>query len=708
MLSTPFPSWTSGHSCQDDSALVSLWIEAIRAYEEETKRPFPLQHSFESTDDIYAHVQEYSQNFREFRENESEWMRALRLKVEPVALVIQTLSGALGDAVTLPFSPLKAVFGAISVLIEAGMKLRDDFDNILDAFDTMEHYLRVISPLASHEMHESLRVDSVKLLAQVIKFLGVVTRVQQDGRMKQFFKKFAQAKEVKDALDELGRLANHHHQTISAVTLHMLRRLMVMFTDSFQAKDSNFNTTDRSLEQVKEIVRETHRFVTQTASSSMEQMLYHRKSLEHMQKSLCEAITAIKSQRESSDVSKIINWLLFPDSSVRINDVLDSRATGTGSWFLDSRELLSFQLGESRALWLHGIAGSGKSTIMAMATRQILAETTLRNEDHIILTHFFDATSGSLDGNLRELISSLLCQLAGTNSQAAKDLLELHDVHHHGHSQPSMDTLRTQINQLIFETSSRRIIIIIDALDEANDATIMAFLRGLHYRHENVFFLISSRTEVPFREDLVRFSDRTLAIDKELVGSDIKILLDGILAGALVKLKARDADLVRRTLCDGSEGNFRWTILQAKELEMVAGVPSTVRSRLQNMPRRLKDIYNNVAKTIPTDLLDTVRRLLGWLLFARKTLTREEFTELLAFDFVDDGLPRFDAELRPQSSDDVLAIISSTFVSYRDGCVHIAHNSVRDYLLDSSSTIHIQAQPTHMIMTQMCLSYLTA
>ena len=66
------------------------------------------------------------------------------------------------------------------------MKLRDDFDNILDAFDTMEHYLRVISPLASHEMHESLRVDSVKLLAQVIKFLGVVTRVQQDGRMSMF------------------------------------------------------------------------------------------------------------------------------------------------------------------------------------------------------------------------------------------------------------------------------------------------------------------------------------------------------------------------------------------------------------------------------------------------------------------------------------------------------------------------------------------
>ena len=98
---TPLFSWTSGHSCQDDSALVSLWIEAIRAYEEETKRPFPLQHTFESTDDIYAHVQEYSQNFREFRENESEWMRALRLKVEPVALVIQTLSGALGDAVTL-------------------------------------------------------------------------------------------------------------------------------------------------------------------------------------------------------------------------------------------------------------------------------------------------------------------------------------------------------------------------------------------------------------------------------------------------------------------------------------------------------------------------------------------------------------------------------------------------------------------------------
>ena len=80
--------------------------------------------------------------------------------------------------------------------------------------------------------------------------------------------------------------------------------------------------------------------------------------------------------------------------------------------------------------------------------------------------HFFDATSGSQRRNLREFISSLICQLADALDEGQHDLSKLHDTHKCGQSQPSMETLRRQLDEL-FELTSRPVTVIVDALDEA-------------------------------------------------------------------------------------------------------------------------------------------------------------------------------------------------------------------------------------------------
>ncbi|KAL1707511.1 hypothetical protein EV121DRAFT_199044 [Schizophyllum commune] len=667
-----------------------------------------FDHDFDSPQAIYDLVDKSTSTFTDFRHGRRKWIQKLRDKIEPVALIVQTLSGALGDAVTVPFSPMKAVFGVIAVVIEASMKVKETFDDILDAFDSIKHYLRTITPLASGAMHDALREASVALLAQILKVLITIRKVQKDGRMKQLLKQLCQTKEVSETLEELERLAGQHHQTVSAATLVAVTDLMARLSNIISILYS-FSSGDRGsaescLEQMKAIGQGISTMIVQTASSSAEQLRSNHQVLERMEANLLQAITAAKSNRRKCDSAVVYKWLSYQDSSARVNDLLETRISGTGSWFLQSPDFQALLSGDIRMLWLHGSGGSGKSSIMAMTSRHIIARSSIANEGRMVIMHFFDATSGSQRRNLREFISSLICQLADALDEGQHDLIKLHDTHKCGHSQPSTETLRRQLDKL-FEDIARPVTIIVDALDEAEDDMILILLQGLCGRHRAVSLLVSSRTEMSNRECLRSFSDRQLAITKELVEGDITILLDT----RITAMKVSDVRSVRETLSNGSEGNFRWTILQLKDMMQVADIPALLRERLQDMSPELRSIYDRAAHSIRGDLLDTARRLLAWLTFAKETFTREQFVELLAFDFpTPDGLPRFNPDLRASSPDAALSILSSTFISFRGEHVHISHNSVKDYLLDPESALHIDARSAHLTIMQMCLACLTA
>ena len=69
---------------------------------------------------------------------------------------------------------------------QAALAVRDDFDAIYAAFDTMEQQLRIIQPTVGEDINSSLREPSVKLLAQILRVLGVITKLQQDGRFREW------------------------------------------------------------------------------------------------------------------------------------------------------------------------------------------------------------------------------------------------------------------------------------------------------------------------------------------------------------------------------------------------------------------------------------------------------------------------------------------------------------------------------------------
>ena len=53
-------------------------------------------------------------------------------------------------------------------------------------------------------------------------------------------------------------------------------------------------------------------------------------------------------------MAKVYKWLSYQDSSARVNDLLETRSSGTGSWFLQSPDFQALLSGDIRVLWLHG------------------------------------------------------------------------------------------------------------------------------------------------------------------------------------------------------------------------------------------------------------------------------------------------------------------------------------------------------------------
>ncbi|TRM59685.1 hypothetical protein BD626DRAFT_408708, partial [Schizophyllum amplum] len=691
----------TSHISTPTRPLAGLWQEAVGRYKSNAGIDPSIFEAFDSEDAIVELIRQHESEFKKFR---ADGAQALRSKIKPIAAIVQTLCGVFGEAVTMPYSPVKAVFAAIGVIIQASRKVSEDFDAVVDAFDTMEHHLHIIKPIAAVGMHEALKEASVKLLGQILVVLGVIANLQKSGRLKLWLKKLWQSKDVPSALDELGRFATQHHRTVSAVTLHVVNKTLLMLENSRDWQDKYQEFTRMCIVQIADIARETHTLLCQTITSSVE-LTTSRSILESIQATLLHMNDETMKEKKSGDVDKICQWLRYPDCSVKLNSVMFSRVPGTGSWFLDGNTFGSFISGDVRVLWLHGQAGSGKSTLMAATIRELQAHCASSSGSCVTLTHLFDLTNGAQSQDMRALLSSLLCQLAYHRDDARKELLEVRSEQMDGHTQPSLEKMQHHLWRLI--RRSARLFVVIEALDEAHIEELIPFLRALG-AYSKISLLISSRTEVQTRMDLVNLSDAQVHMSTELVTRDIETFLH--CAVDIGGAKVRDQKLVGSSISYSSSCGFRWASLQVEELAPVAGLPAFICGALENLSQTLGDFYDQALSRVPKARCEVVRRLFAWLLFAHWPLSKAEFSELLAFSHLkSQTMPVFNPKLRARSTDDIMCVISSTFVSYDGDCVRLAHASVRDHLLKlpTTSPFHIDAHRAYCDMTRMCLAYLT-
>ena len=155
---------------------------------------------------------------------------------------------------------------------------------------------------------------------------------------------------------------------------------------------------------------------------------------------------------------------------------------------------------------------------------------------------------------------------------------------------------------------------------------------------------------------------------------------------------------------------MRWLTLVIEQLRGAVNDPRRLSQLLEKLPLSLEGLYTNRLAATNNDLIGDTKLLFAWILYSDKPLTTALLSRVLAFDY-GTQMPRYEHTwLSPQPDFQISEILDSTFISIIKGRVHIAHASVREFLvtLSPSSPFHTSSDDAVNLMARTSLSYLIA
>ncbi|CEO59613.1 Putative Pfs, NACHT and Ankyrin domain protein [Penicillium brasilianum] len=400
-----------------------------------------------------------------------------------------------------------------------------------------------------------------------------------------------------------------------------------------------------------------------------------------------------------------MHWLCPPDPSTNANHARTLRHEGTGAWLLENPVFQSWHSGSRRHLWLHGLAGCGKTVLSATVLDHLA-----KGNNRLILSFFFDfsdTTKQTLDGMLR----SLAFQLYQSGVGSANHLNALFQAHQNGSDQPTTKALLDIIFKML--AAQRKVSIVLDALDESKTRDdVLLWIQDVISRPElaHVQLLYTGRPESEFLRDIPPLigKQNCLSLDKQAVNADIRSWVTAqLFQRRYFKEKPLSEDLlerIRTKVGDGADGMFRWAFCQLDSLARCRH-EAGIEEALASLPMNLDETYRRMIASIPTELKNDAIRLLQFLVHSKRPLKLAEAKEVIATQ-IENGTGRFDIKRRLFCETDVLDYCPGlvTVIPTADKELHLAHFSVKEYLIREDQ---FEITTASLSITRTCLTYLT-
>ncbi|KAG9907320.1 purine and uridine phosphorylase, partial [Aureobasidium melanogenum] len=186
------------------------------------------------------------------------------------------------------------------------------------------------------------------------------------------------------------------------------------------------------------------------------------KILQEVQKTVESTNKNVEKLCASALSDSLKNWLHAPDSSINYNRAIKKRHPGTGLWFLQSETFADWSVEGNRFLWLHGLAGCGKTVLSSIIIEHLQKEPP---SSHVYLLYFFfdfvDKEKQSHENMIRTFIQQLYVQ-----EEASRHILEQLFERCAGHNeQASLRSLESTFASMLNQAAHTRVVI--DALDES-------------------------------------------------------------------------------------------------------------------------------------------------------------------------------------------------------------------------------------------------
>ncbi|KAF8263992.1 hypothetical protein EI94DRAFT_1832014 [Lactarius quietus] len=748
------------------SRFQAIFEAAIKDYQKQTKKGLldhPLASQLQSCNSTTAIISILQDQVREFDKSHSGDERLTKW-LGPTVNVINAFSATISGGVSLVFSPASVIFTGIGVFAAQGVAASRDvlaelFDRIGYFFTRLESYTEVAPTTGMTDI-------ITQILVEVLRIFGIATKELKRGSATKYLRKLAGMTDLEDALKKLDRLT----QEEAHMALAEVRRMTHIIRDEVKVVDRKLGSVQGKVDDIGDKVEGVGDKVEEVGGRVVDvgdrvedvgdnvKIISDQVELigdeveviddrldaigdnvkdvgdkvddigeevrgvdEKVQAIIDESKQAILAAKETRMIIQqtatgideikwnqwnqlLRSWLSPADPSTNHNIARKAQHEGTAVWLFQGKIVIEWKSTGS-LLWIYGKPGSGKSVICSSVIQDIMA---VCETGSAIMAYFYFDFRDLNKQTCHDLLRSLVFQLSTYSGPCCDILHRIYETHKGGTQQPSDDTLKGCLKEMLRLLAHGPVFIVLDAIDECPESPgfpppryeVLQLVKELvDLRLRGLSICATSRPEVDIRAVFQHLASRSVSLHDE--------------SGQ----KEDISDYVRTVVnsspsSDGYSASWRRCNI----------VPTKLRQFINELPETLDETYDRILKGINTAQKDDAHRLLQCLTVASRPLRVKELAELLAFDFEassSGGTPKLREDWRWDDEEEAVLSTCSSLIAIVRGddspVVQFSHFSVKEYLTSSRlaqsphrdvSRFHIDLESAHTIMAQACLAKL--
>ncbi|GAP92637.1 hypothetical protein SAMD00023353_5900170 [Rosellinia necatrix] len=348
------------------------------------------------------------------------------------------------------------------------------------------------------------------------------------------------------------------------------------------------------------------------------------------------SMTAQNERRQTREImNAMVNYFSPVSFSEKQNEIFSQRQPGTGQWFIDSPMFQEWLVSPGATLWCPGAPGSGKTFIASIVVDYL--QGVVKQERDTGLTYVYCDFRRRIQ-EPTTLLANIWTQLMLQRELSKTEVDQLNNDLYGRRVKLSAAQINGLVEREFTDGKFQRMFVVIDALDECNEAQREALLDHISRLYPWANVLITSRV---MGSDLERFTDvRVLRIVSAEVDMHAYIrtrITSSRKLAENIKRKPELENEIVRVVSERAQGLFLLCKLHMDSLALES-TPKAVRKVLEGIPTgdtAMKDTYNNAVQRIESQHpsnREWAMRTIQWICFAMRPLTSTELTHALAID----------------------------------------------------------------------------
>ncbi|KAK8223654.1 hypothetical protein HDK90DRAFT_97662 [Phyllosticta capitalensis] len=393
---------------------------------------------------------------------------------------------------------------------------------------------------------------------------------------------------------------------------------------------------------------------------------------------------------ESSATQQLMAWLTEMDPTRTYRDCLNGKSTTSGRWFLcgEFESWLKRPTTDRKLLWLRGVSGMGKTTLVSFAIDFLKRELHFSPRNGQVVACFYCSSAVTDTQSATVMTRSIIRQLCDQIPQARAIVHALRERLRDEPGPQGRDPPLRDLEKALWEICALacHVVLVLDAPNESEQSELLIeVLDRCRSSTSNVKILVSSTPALDLFHRIDEKSIEVVDMPASSVDADIADYISLVMGTEkrLQRLPWTVKHKVQRTIAAKSKGSFRWAECQINAIVRNARSAAAIEAALDSMAPSLEAHYTEILRQTEVAEARPTRMALLWLAFAIRPLHIDELSEAMGLDesseFADPSTRLF-----REGAEEVLKGCRS-LINYdaSSKAARLAHDSVRQFLLSA-------------------------